>query len=212
MRCRARQFSAAILLLACLTPVTAQDRAAARALVVIDLRPAEERTGTGLSPLTGICNENVYSVADSASQPLKVDALQSELEKALGDTGAGKTLTVLNWTIYYNKQMYGRHPFTKYVPVAVALPGLGPRHDRPGSACLRQATEGGWFDRSEVIGNDSPLISEFKGTYAGMPLAVRIVHSPQRKLGQFTGNPGDARAVLDAVHETAAALLTILPQ
>ena len=94
MRCQARQFSAAILLLACLTPVTAQDWAAARALVVIDLRPAEERTGTGLSPLTGICNENVYSVADSASQPLKVDALQSELEKALGDTGAGKTLVM----------------------------------------------------------------------------------------------------------------------
>jgi hypothetical protein len=211
MRCRARQSSAAILLLACLTPVTAQDRVAARALVVIDLRPAEERTGIGLSPLTGICNENVYSIADSASKPPKVDALQSELEKALGDAGAGKTLTVLDWTIYYNKQMYGRQQHEHH-HVAVVLPGLGPRFDRPGSVCPRQWNEVGWFDRSEVIGNYSPLISEFKGTYAGTSVAVRIVHSPQRKLGQFTGDPGDASAVLDAVHETAAALLAIIPQ
>jgi hypothetical protein len=212
MKYPATRIFAAIALLASLSPVLAQERAGDHALVVIDLRPPEEKAGAGLSPLTGACNEDVYRVADSASNPLKVAALQAELAKALGAAGEGKTLTVLNWTIYYNKQLYGGEPWLKIVPVGgIPLPGKD-RGNFPGSKCARPETAGGWFERSEVTDKHSPLISVFEGTFAGNSVGVRIVHSPRRKLGKFKSDAGDSRAVLDAVHETVEALVTVLPQ
>jgi hypothetical protein len=196
-------------------PVTAQERATGHALVVIDLRPPEERQGTGLAPLSGDCNVDVYRVGDAASSPLKVAALKSELAVRLGAAGRDKTLTVLNWTIYYNKQLYGGQPWGKIVPGGLGfpmpgIPGKG-QGSFPGSKCSRPESAGGWFERSEVTGKHSPLISVFEGTFAGNSVGVRIVHSPQRRLGEFKGDADDSRAVLDAVHETVVALVAILP-
>jgi len=215
MKYQATRLSAACALLACFSPVMAQERAGDNAVVIIDLRPREEREGAGLSPLPGACNEDVYLVADSASKPLKVAALQSEVARALGAAGEAKTLTVLNWTIYYNKQLYGGQPWGKIVPVGgIALPGIplpGKNQGNfPGSKCSRQETSGGWFERSEVTGKYSPLVSVFEGTFAGSSVGVRIVYSPQRKLGKFKGDTADSRAVLEAVHETAEALVAVL--
>jgi len=216
MKHLATGFSAAIALLAYGSPGLAQERAGGHALIVIDLRPKEERRGSGLSPITGSCNEDVFLVADSASKPIKVIALQSELAKQLGSAGNDRTLTVLNWAIYYNKQLYGGQPWGKIVPAGglplpgIPLPGKN-QGNYPGSKCSRQESTGGWFERSEVTGKNSPLISVFEGTFAGQSVGVRIVYSPRRTLeGKFTGISGDSRAVLDAVHDTAEALAAVI--
>jgi hypothetical protein len=211
MKHLATRFSAALALLACGSPTLAQERARDHALVVIDLRPEEERKGSGLAPLSGSCNEDVYIVPDSASRPLKVAALQAELSKQLVSAGTGKTLTVLNWTIYYNKQLYGGQPWAKIVPAGgIPLPG-DQRGSYPGSKCSRQQSTGGWFERGEVTGQYSPLISVLEGTFAGHSVGVRIVYSPRRKLeGKFKGEVIDSLAVLGAVRETAEALAAVL--
>ena len=83
----------------------AQEAAAPDELVVIDLRPKEEKEGFGLSPLDGKCNKDVFRIADVASDPLKVDVLKAGSRRSSwASAGDGKTLTVLNWSIYYNKQ------------------------------------------------------------------------------------------------------------
>ena len=79
MKCLATRCSAALVLLVCLSSALAQQPPAAHSLVVIDLRPKEEKQGSGLAPLTGNCNEDVYRVADPASNPPKITALQAEL-------------------------------------------------------------------------------------------------------------------------------------
>jgi hypothetical protein len=208
----ATRFCAALALLACGLPALAQERARHHALVVIDLRPEEERKGSGLAPLSGPCNEDVYLVADSASKPLKMAALQSELWKKLGSAGDDKTLTVLNWTIYYNKQLYGAQPGVKMVRgAAFPLPGRAKVGD-PGSKCSRQESTRGWFDGSEVTGKHSPLVSVLEGTYAGRPVGVRVVYSPQRQLEEkFKGEVIDSLAVLAAVRATAEALVAVMP-
>ncbi len=214
MKYQASRFSAALALWALFfSPVTSAEEAGDHALVVIDLRPAEERAGTGLTPLTGNCNEDVYLVADVASNPLKLAALKSDLAERLDGAGEGKTLTVLNWTVYYNKQLEGGQPWVKMVGVG-GIPIPGKNQDKlPGSKCSRQESGGGWFERSEVTGKYSPLISVLEGTYAGTPVAVRIVHSPKRKLeGKFKGGATDSQAILDCVHETAEALIAIIPR
>src|SRR5262245_22607638 len=73
-------------------------------LKVIDLRPQEERDGVGLTELTGKCNKHVFRIADVASDPLKVEALRAELARQMGLASDEKTLMVLNWSIYYNRQ------------------------------------------------------------------------------------------------------------
>ena len=84
----------AALLLAIASCVTfAQEPATGAELVVIDLRPTEERDGNGLASLDGKCNKDVFRIADVASDPLKVDVLKAELARQLIDGGAGKTLT-----------------------------------------------------------------------------------------------------------------------
>ena len=138
-------------------------------------------------------------------------ALQSELSKQLGSAGDGKTFTVLNWTIYYNQQLYGGPPGAKFVSGAgIPLPGREKVGD-PGSKCSRQESTRGWFDGSEVTGKYSPLVSVLEGTFAGRPVGVRIVYSPQRKLeGKFKGEVIDSLAVLATVRETAEALVAVM--
>src|SRR5882672_5156381 len=102
MNRRVTRLIAPLLLLAIHQPSSAQD--ATNELVVIDLRPKEEKDGTGLLALSGKCNKDVFRIADVASDPIKVNALQAALAEQLGLASDGKTLTVLNWSVYYNKQ------------------------------------------------------------------------------------------------------------
>jgi hypothetical protein len=201
---------AALLLLA--TPFSgahAQDESAAQELVVIDLRPKEEKDGSALTGLKGKCNKDVYRIPDVASDPLKVDVFKSDLVRMLIDEGAGKTLTVLNWSIYYNKQVQGGGSALRGVGIGGYNFPTGKDERKPGSDCTREESAGGWYDAGELQSNYFPLVSEFEGTFAGKPVSVRVVHSPRRKIpGKFAGDEADTATLLEAVHATAEAVAT----
>jgi hypothetical protein len=191
----------------------AQGDAAPAELVVIDLRPKEEREGMGLAPLDGKCNKDVFRIADVATDPLKVEALKAEMARQLIDGGAGKTLTVLNWSIYYNKQVQGGGSALNSVGVGGYSIPTGKKKEgrRPGSDCSRRESGGGWYEGNELTTQYFPLISEFTGTFAGKPLNVRLVHSPTRKLeGKFEGGPNDTEAVGAAIQKTIDAIAMAL--
>jgi hypothetical protein len=191
----------------------AQDTAANTELVVIDLRPKEEREGNGLTALDGKCNKGVSRIADVATDPLKVDVLKADLAQALSDAGGGKTLTVLNWSIYYNKQVQGGGPGLSGVGIqGYTVPGKK-KEKRPGSNCSRRESAGGWYEGGEVTGQYFPLVSEFVGTFGGKPLEIRVVHSPRRKLeGKFEGDANDTEALREAVQKTSEAVALAIVQ
>lgn len=196
---------AALSLVSSLQCAMAQEEA--KPLVVIDLRPDEEKQGVGLTALTGKCNKDVFRIADVASDPLKIDALKADLIEQFGLSGDGKTLTVLNWSIYYNKQVNNGGSLFKGVGIqGYSLPGQGDEK-KPGSKCSQKESAGGWYQGDEVTGVYFPLVSEFLGTFGGKSYNVRVVYSPHSKLpGKFTGAKEDTEALLGAVHQTTEAL------
>ena len=204
MNDRAIRFIAACVLFGVLPPLMAQEADTPAQLAVIDLRPKEEKEGSALSPLSGKCNEDVFRIADVASDPLKVDVLKEDLARLDGMNG---TLTVLNWSIYYNKQVQKSGSFFESVGVqGYNVPGKK-KERHAGSKCPRKESAGGWYQGSELTSVYFPLVSEFEGTFRGKPLSVRVVYSPRVKLaGKFEGDTIDTEALLDAVHQTAEAV------
>lgn len=196
----------AILLFAAI-PVVSNAQEESPQLVVIDLRPTEEKDGTGLKELDGKCNENVFRIADVATDPLKLDILREDLSRI--QMIKPKTLTVLNWSIYYNKQVNKDSSFLKGVGVGgYTVPTGKSDAKQPGSKCSQKESAGGWYEGKEVTGIYFPLISEFAGTFGGKPVNVRLVYSPSRKLeGKFEGGERDTEALLEVVHQTAEQLI-----
>lgn len=195
---------------------SAQEPQAPSGLAVIDLRPDEEKEGFGLATLTGKCNKDVYRIPDVASDPMKVAVLKSDLTQMLADAGDGRTLTVLNWSIYYNKQVRGGSG-SGLSSVGVGGYNIPTKKKdggrQPGSICSKRETAGGWYDGSELESVFFPLISEFTGTYAGKPVTVRVLVSPRRKLpGKFEGDQVDTDALIEAVNKTSEAIATAIAQ
>jgi len=209
---RARRLIGTVALLATLPSAFGQEPPPAQELVVIDLRPAEEKEGSALQPLSGKCNQDVFRIPDVASDPLKVDLLKQDLAPMIGTEG--KTLTVLNWSIYYNKQVQksGGGGIRSVGVGGYTLPtGKGDKAKHAGSKCSRKESAGGWYQADELSGVYFPLISEFTGTFAGKPINVRVVYSPSRKLpGKFEGDAADTEALLEAVHQTSEAVSSVL--
>ena len=204
---------AALGLFAYLQPLSAQEAEKSVELKVIDLRPQEERDGVGLAELSGKCNKDVYRIADVASDPLKVEALRAELAQQMGLASDEKTLMVLNWSIYYNKQT--KHQGMKLSDIGIqgyGIPGKK-KETQLGSKCSREESAGGWFADADVTTTVPPLISEFSGTFGGKPYNIRIVHSVRRKIeGKFLGAAADTQALLETVHKTAEALAAAIVQ
>jgi hypothetical protein len=170
-------------------------------LVVIDLRPSEEKEGNGLKQLDGKCNEDVYRIADVATDPLKVDVLREDLSQIR--LSEPKTLTVLDWSIYYNKQVQKSGSALRSVGIqGYSIPG-SKKERHAGSRCTKRDSAGGWYEGAELHSIYYPLISEFTGTYGGRPVSVRIVYSPNVKLaGKFEGGKDDTQALTELVHQT----------
>jgi len=205
----ARHWLGTLALVACLQPVLAQEDI--KPLVVIDLRPAEEKEGNGLLPLDGKCNKNVYRIADVATDPLKVDLLKADLTQAFADSGGGKTLTVLDWSIYYNKQVQKSGGLLDSVGIQGYDVPAKEKSKKPGSICSRKESAGGWYKGDEATTLYFPLISEFTGTFAGKPINVRVVYSPPAKpAGTFQGDPGDTEVLVDAIHKTSEAVIATI--
>ena len=206
---RATRILGLLSLVAVTQPVLPQ--AEEKPLVVIDLRPKEETEGSALAPLAGKCNDDVFRIPDVASDPLKVDLLKADLESLLGT--AGKTLTVLNWSIYYNKQVHKDGGLLRGIGVQGYSVPTKDDKKKAGSKCSQKESAGGWYEAKEITSVYFPLISEFTGTFGGKPVSVRVVYSPQRKLpGKFEGDAADTEALLDAVHQTSEAVATAMLQ
>ena len=206
------QLIAPLLMFAFQQPLPAQEAAAPAELAVIDLRPQEEKDGIGLLPLTGKCNKDVFRIADVATDPIKVEALRAGLAEQLGLASDGKTLTVLNWSVYYNKQTPGGSFLESVGIQGYDLPaGKKKEKGGAGSKCSQKESAGGWYLGSEVTTIVPPIISEFAGTYGGKPFNVRVVHSVHRKIeGKFKGAADDTEELFKTVSETAEALATAI--
>ena len=211
MNKRVTRLIAPLLLLAIQQPSLAQE-ASSQELVVIDLRPKEEKDGIGLLELTGKGNKDVYRTADVATDPVKVELLRAGLAEQLGLSSDGKTLTVLNWSVFYNKQKVGGS-FLEGVGVqGYNLPGKK-KEGGAGSKCSQKESAGGWYQGSEVTTIVPPIISEFAGMYGGKPYNVRVVHSVRRKIeGKFKGAADDTEELLKTVSATAEALAAAIVQ
>ena len=191
----------------------AADEPAAQELVLIDLRPQEEKDGLGLLPLPGKCNKDVSRIADVASDPVKTEALRAALANVLGLASDGKTLTVLNWSIYYNEQNPSGGSKVKNVGIQGFNIPTKTKEAKVGSKCSQKESAGGWFERKDVTTGWPPLVSEFSGMYAGKPFNVRVVHSVHREIeGKFEGGARDTEDLLETVNETAEALATAIVQ
>jgi len=206
---RATRIFALLSLIAAMPPAMPQDED--KPLVVIDLRPKEETEGSALVQLSGKCNENVYRIPDVASDPLKVNILKGDLEPLLG-TG-GKTLVVLNWSIYYNKQVHKDGGLLRGIGVQGYSVPTADDKKKSGSKCSQKESAGGWYQAKEIDSVYFPLISEFTGTFGGKPVSVRVVYSPTRKLpGKFAGEDADIEALVAAVHQTSEAVAAAMLQ
>ena len=84
MNKRVTRLMAPLLLLAFQQPSPAQE-ASSQELVVIDLRPKEEKDGIGLLELTGKCNKDDFRIADVATDPIKVETLRAALAEQLAN-------------------------------------------------------------------------------------------------------------------------------
>ena len=211
MNKRVTRLMAPLLLLAFQQPSPAQE-ASSQELVVIDLRPKEEKDGIGLLELTGKCNKDVFRIADVATDPIKVETLRAALAEQLGLASDGKTLTVLNWSVYYNKQKAGGSLLEGVGIQGYNLPGKK-KEGGAGSKCSQKESAGGWYQGSEVTTIVPPIISEFAGMYGGKPYNVRIVHSVRRKIeGKFKGAADDTEELLKTVSATAEALAAAIVQ
>jgi hypothetical protein len=209
-----KKFAAAMTLLTILSPVLAQEPEH-KPLMVIDLRPKEEREGFGLAALEGKCNKDVFRIPDVAADPMKVEILKSDLTEQMAFAADGKTLTVLNWSIYYNKQVSGggKGMLESVGIQGYTVPTKGEKKRLPGSKCSKKESAGGWYEGKESTTSYFPIISEFEGTYGGKPLSVRVVHSPGRKIeGKFEGDPSDTDALIEAVHKTSEAVILAIVQ
>jgi len=208
---RMARFVAALCLFAFHPSSPAQESATLQEFVVVDLRPQAEKDGTGLSPLDGKCNKGVFRIADVATDPLKIDVLKDDLAQQLRKAGAGKTLIVLDWSIYYNESAeHGGGGLTGVGIQGYSVPAKQEGAQR-GSKCSHQESAGGWYLGSEATSKHSPLVSEFSGTFGGKPVNVRVVHSPHRKItGKFVGAADDTQELLAAVHQTGEALAAAL--
>lgn len=182
-------------------------------LVLIDLRPPEEKDGNGLAELAGKCNQDVFRIADVATDPLKIDILREDLSQI--QMIKPKTLTVLNWSIYYNKQTHGRsgNGVQSVGLGGYTIPTGNKKERKAGSKCTQRDSAGGWYEGSEIHSIFYPIVSELTGTYGGKPITVRVVYSPTVKLtGRFEGAADDTQALLEVVHQTSEQVIIALVQ
>ena len=211
MKSRMTRLFALLGIIAFHPPLMAQG--ASHELVVIDLRPQEEKDGLGLIAQSGKCNKDVFRIADVASDPVKVEALRAALAQQLGLASDGKTLTVLNWSVYYNKQEPHGSSMLKGVGIQGYTLPTKTKEAKVGSKCSQKESAGGWFQRSDVTTGWPPIVSEFVGTYGGKPFNIRVVHSVHREIeGKFAGATDDTEELLETVGLTAEALAAAIVQ
>lgn len=170
---------------------------AAAPFTLVDSRPAAEREAKIMSLLITSCNYGVRRVGDKNSVPDRVTLLSDDLNTAMGQQLAGKSVVLNRYGVYFNHAQVLRNGAAKANPglIVDALKNVGSR-------CKREEMEAGWYEPDDVTTPYSPFIVEVTLTVDGKTYEVRSVYSPDKEVIPGWGDP-DASAALFAAMKKA---------
>src|SRR5262249_35163646 len=85
------------------------EAAGAERVMLVDQRPADDKTQS-IGPLfIGNCAYGVFRVADDATEPSRMTLLRSDLAAGLGGQLDGRSITVRHYGLYFNSARELRH-------------------------------------------------------------------------------------------------------
>jgi hypothetical protein len=172
---------------------------------VIDERIESDKKQKTLSYLVTSCDYAVRRLGDKTA-PNRVDALHDDLVRIKGAALEGKTLTVTQYNIYFNRNARMRgQVYSNYTGVVAGV------MEKQGSNCPREKAGGGWFDAAELTGPFSPLVVDVKATLEGVPYNTRVVFTPAREVPGDFRTPEDVAILAAAMHKAAEAIAGQLP-
>ena len=196
--------------MACLQPVLAQEDI--KPLVVIDLRPSEEKEGNGLLPLAGQVQQGRLPHRRRGHRPAQGGRAQVRSRPRPSATPAvARRFTVLDWSIYYNQQVQKSGGLLDSVGIQGYDMPAKDKSKKPGSICSQQGIR-----RRLVQGRRSSpaVLPADLGVHRHLCRQARHrahgVFAARQARGKFQGDPGDTEALLDAIHKTSEAVIAAI--
>ncbi len=176
-----------------------QDNPSKIGFSVVDARPDDDKSTGFLSFMISSCDYGIRELGDEATSPSRLEILRSDMEAALKEQLANKTMTVSHYAIFFNINAILRNtnPYTGGLADLVISP-----HDRQ-----KEDISGGWYTRADVTTPYSPIIVEIKAKLDAKDYTVHSVYSPQEELPQTFGTPYAASALLEAIRKAHHALI-----
>jgi hypothetical protein len=163
---------------------------------IVDSRPASERESKMGSLVMTSCNYGVRQVGDKNTTPDRVTLLSEDLNAAMGQQLAGKSLVLKHYSVHLNNTNVIRSR------LGMAAPGLLVEMAKDaGSRCKREEMDGGWYQPDDVTTPYSPFIVEVTLLVDGRTHAVRSVYSPDKEVTMEYGKPESAAALFSAMRQ-----------
>lgn len=161
---------------------------------IVDKRPAEERDRKFMSLIITSCNYGVRQVGDTDVVPDRITLLREDLNAAMGEQLAGKSLVVSHYGLHFNNAQALRNG------AAQANSGLIVDMMKDiGTRCKREEMKAGWFEPDDVTTPYSPFIVEITLAVDGKTHTVRSVFSPDKEVSPAFGDPETAKALFAAI-------------
>ena len=143
---------AALFLIAGLQPAIAQEAGQPAELVVIDLRPQGRKGRLRACGAERQVQRGCVSHPRCRDRPAQGRRAQGGSRAAAVGRRRGKTLTVLNWSIYYNKQVQGGGGgLERRRRRRLYDPRPGRKRSTPGSNCSQKESAGGWYEGRRAL-------------------------------------------------------------
>ena len=160
----------------------------AERVLLVDERPAEDKTQSFGALNIMKCTYGVFRVADDATEPSRMTLLRSDLAAALGAELDGRSIIVRHYGLYVNnaRALRGTAAAAASAAGATAAAGVGipnavVRVEGMDPNCPPEKMEGGWYGPGEATTVFSPFIAELTVEIDGREYGVRhVVSSPKR--------------------------------
>jgi hypothetical protein len=172
---------------------------------IVDARPADERDTKFMSLLITSCDYAVRQVGDKDVVPDRISLLRDELNAAMGEQLAGKSLVVSHYGLHLNRAQAARNE--TYKANAGLVTGL---MKDVGSRCKREEMKAGWFEPNDVTTPYSPFIVEITLAVDGKTHAVRSVYSPDKDLSPAFSDADTTAALFAAMKKATDKLIASL--
>ena len=181
--------------------------ATAAPFTIVDSRPAPEREAKIISLLITSCNYGVRQIGDKNMVPDRVTLLSEDLNAAMGQELAGRSLVLNHYGVHFNHAEVLRNGAAKANPglITSALKGVGSR-------CKREEMTAGWYEPDDVTTPYSPFIVEVTLTVDGKAHSVRSVYSPDKEVIPAWGDPESAAALFAAMKKANEKVIASLRQ